>query len=199
MDLDMGTGNTHKIKWVRARHKTKTLSSTTNDAGKQKMIWFFSYSVGKQNQHSCDVCNKVFTSNKALNGHMICHSPTAASSSSAQSYDDHFLPPKKRQVLRRRSYMNNDDDAIAAETLLHISHGGFETPQDCKEPSASNQSIDEKKMNEGETELGSKVVKNFDLNELPSNDVMNFELSSDDVKNLDLNEFSSDDCEDETN
>jgi len=37
---------------------------------------FFSYfvphnhsDVGKQNKHSCDVFNKVFTSNKALNKH----------------------------------------------------------------------------------------------------------------------------------
>jgi len=29
---------------------------------------------------------------------------------------------------------------------------------------------EEKKINEAETEIGSKVVKNFDLNELPSDD-----------------------------
>jgi len=219
-------------------NKTKTLSSTTNDSGKQKIIWFFSYSVNDVGKHSCDVCNKVFTSKKALNGHMICHSPTAAAPSSvAQSYDDHFLPPKKRR------YMNIEDDVIAAESLLHISHGGFEgsttninvnhrgakrqklfcnmmdannkkkkkehdvlltsdkgkifqTSQDCKEPAASNHGIEEKKINEGETEIGSKVVKNFDLNKLPSDDVKNFdliELPSDDVKNFDLNELPSDD------
>jgi len=250
------------------QNELKNPSSTTNDAAKQqnktkkKIIWFFSYSVTsnhkddeKQNKHtySCDVCNKVFTSNKALNGHKICHTQegvihpqTASPSSFEQKHIDcsKYLPPisfktKKRQ-RRRRRYMNIDDDVIAAETLLHISCGGYEgssanidvnhrgaksqklscnmmnddekkkkkeqgvlltsgdidetlkddshnekklvlrfkipkgkifqTSQDCKELPSSNHGIEEKKINEGVTELGSKVVKNFDLNELPSDD-----------------------------
>ena len=163
----------------------------TNHAGKQKIIWFFSYSndVGKQNKHSCDVCNKVFTSNKALNGHMRCHSqkgitntPTAPPS----SIDDQFLPPKKR-----KRYMDIDDEVTAAaETLLHISREGYEGSTaniDVNHSGAKRQEIprnmdlnelpsddfedsEEKKINEAETEIGSKVVKNFDLNELPSDD-----------------------------
>ncbi|KEH42184.1 hypothetical protein MTR_1g063140 [Medicago truncatula] len=138
---------------------------------------------------------------------MICHSPTAAPSSFAQSYDDQFLPPKKRQAL------GNHDDAISRggfegsttiinkkkeqDVLLTSAKGKkFQTPQYCKEPAASNQSIEEKKINEGETKLGSKVVKNFDLDELPSDDMKNFdlnELPSDDAKNFDLNEYPIDD------
>lgn len=106
--------------------------STTNHTAKQKIIWTFSYSVtthnhnsvGKQNKHSCDICNKVFTSNKALNGHMRFHSqkgitntPTAAPS----SIDDQFLPPKKRLALRRKRYCDIDDELTAAaeNTLNH--------------------------------------------------------------------------------
>ncbi|RHN43992.1 putative transcription factor C2H2 family [Medicago truncatula] len=237
------------------QNELKNPSSTTNDAGKQqnnvkKIVWFFSYSVlgnhkdvEKQNKHtySCDVCNKVFTSNKALHRHKICHAQesvihpqTASQSSFEQSHIDcsKYLPPisyktKKRQRRRRRRYMNTDDDVIAAETLLHISRGGygtkrqklscnmmdddekkkkeqgvlltsgdidetlkdnchnekklalrfkipkgkiFQTSQDCKEPPTSNHGIEEKMINEGVTELGPKVVKNFDLNELPSDD-----------------------------
>jgi hypothetical protein len=250
------------------QNELKNPSSTTNDAGKQqnnvkKIVWFFSYSVlgnhkdvEKQNKHtysysySCDVCNKVFTSNKALNGHKgVIHPQTAPPSSFEQSHIDcsKYLPPifyntkKRRPRRRRRRYMNIDDDVIAAETLLHISRGGYEgssvnidvnhrgaereklscnmmdddekkkkkkeqgvfltsgdidetlkdnshnekklvlrfkipkgkifqTSQDCKEPSTSNHGIEEKKINEGVTEVGSKVVKNFDLNELPSDD-----------------------------
>lgn len=44
----------------------------------------------------------------------------------------------------------------------------FQTSQDCKEHDSSNNDIEEKKVNESETELGSIVVTNFDLNELPS-------------------------------
>jgi len=139
------------------QNELKNPSSTTNDSGKQnnvkkkKIIWFFSYSVPgnhndveKQNKHtysySCDVCNKVFTSNKAFNGHKICHTQkgfvhpqTAAPSSFEQSHIDcsKYLPPisyntKKRKPCRRRRYTNIDDDLIAAETLLHISRGGYE-------------------------------------------------------------------------
>jgi len=185
-------------------HKPKTNAQypsfsfiDTNNNGKQKIIWFFSYSneVGKQKKHSCDVCNKVFTSNKALNGHMRCHAqkgipntPTAAPS----SFDDKFRPPKKRQALRRKRYMDIDDDEVtaAAESLLHISRGGYEESIaniDVNPSGAKRQKIpsnmdlneltsddfednEEKKINEAETEIGSKVVKNFDLNELPSDD-----------------------------
>jgi hypothetical protein len=76
---------------------------------------------------------KVFTSKKALNGHMRFHAqkgitnpPTAPPSSFAQSHDDQFLPPKKRQALKRKRYMDIDDEGTAAETLLHISHEGYE-------------------------------------------------------------------------
>jgi len=223
-------------------------SSTANDVGKQntqkKIIWKFSYSVPrnhndvvKQKKHSCDVCNKVFTSNKALNGHMRCHGrqngPTVAAPSS-----------EKQQLCRRRRYMNiddeDDDDVIAAaEILLSLSWRGYEdvnhrgskrqklacnmmeddektkkkkeqgvmltsgghVTSDIDEKDPSNHDIEDKKkkINEGETELGSKLVKNFDLNELPSDGVVkNFdldELPSDDVaKNFDLNELPSDDC-----
>jgi len=228
-------------------------SSTTNDVEKnnteKKIIWCFSYSVAhnhndvlKQNKHSCDVCNKVFTSNKALNAHMRCHGqngPTVAAPSS-----------EKQQPCRRRRYMNIDDDdddviETAAETLLQLSRMGYE---DVNHRGAKRQKLscnmmddnekkkkkkkkkkkeqgvlltsgghdieEKKKINEGETELGSKVVKNFDLNELTSDDVVkNFdlnELPSDDnegetelgskvVKNFDLNELPSDEFEDETN
>jgi len=44
----------------------------------------------------------------------------------------------------------------------------FQTSQDCKEHDSSNNDIEKKKINESETELGSIVVMNFDLNELPS-------------------------------
>jgi len=235
-------------------------SSTTNDAGKEnpekKIIWRFSYSVAhnhndvvKQKKHSCDVCNKVFTSNKALNGHMRCHGqngPTVA----APSFE-------KQQPCRRRRYMNIDDDddddviETVAEILLHLSRVGYEdvnhrgakrqklscnmmddnekTKKKKKEQgvqliSGGHDIKEKKKINEGETELGSKVVKNVDLNELPSDDnegetelglkvVKNVDLNglpSDDnegetelgskvVKNFDLNELPSDDFEDETN
>jgi hypothetical protein len=141
-----------------------------NHAGKQKITWIFSYSVpthnhndvGKQNKHSCDVCDKVFTSNKALNEHKRCHSqngitntPTAAPS----SIDDQFPPPKKRQALRRKRYMDIDDDdeGTVAETLLHISRGGYE---------GSTANID---VNHSGAKR-QKIPSNMDLNELPSDD-----------------------------
>ena len=86
--------------------------------------------------------------------------------------------------------MNIDDEVTAVETLLHISLGGYEgstTNIDVNHSGAKRQKIpsnmdlneltsddfednEEKKINEAETEIGSKVVKNFDLNELPSDD-----------------------------
>jgi len=130
-----------------------------------------------------------------MNGHMRCHSqkditntPTAA----PPSIDDQFLPPKKRQALRRKRYMDIDDGEVTApaETLLHISRKGYEGSTaniDVNHNGAKRQKIpsnmdlnelpsddfevnEEKKIDEAETENGSKVVKNFDLNEFPSDD-----------------------------
>ena len=84
----------------------------------------------------------------------------------------------------------DDEVTAAAETLLHISREGYEGSTaniDVNHSGAKRQEIprnmdlnelpsddfedsEEKKINEVETEIGSKVVKNFDLNELPSDD-----------------------------
>jgi hypothetical protein len=223
-----------------------TLKKTT------KITWVFSSSLHKHNHddgklknHTCDVCNKVFSSNSALNGHMrwhtqkgskkgvIIHSPTAPSSSEQSQLEflpstdlSKYLPPisyktKKRSPRRRRIADNDEEITIAAKTLLYMSYGGYEgstkrqkissntvddnekmkeqgvlltrcvchneknlvlrlkipkdkifqTSQDCKEPAGSSCDIEGKKnINEEETELGSRVVRNFDLNELPSDD-----------------------------
>jgi len=46
-------------------------------------------------KHSCDVCNKVFSSNKALNGHMKCHDKRGLKKSIIHSptTDRDLLPP----------------------------------------------------------------------------------------------------------
>jgi uncharacterized Zn-finger protein len=97
---------------------------------------------------SCNVCNKHFSSNKALKGHMRSHTQkgfkkctTTASSSSSllleleqnkkrnrhdQDYDQlppaidlsNYLPPRTYKTNKRRNRFFNDDDARNAAQAL---------------------------------------------------------------------------------
>jgi hypothetical protein len=111
---------------------------------------------GKQQQKmksfSCNVCNKSFSSNKALNGHMRWHtqkgfkkSTTTASWSLLeleqnkkmnhhQDQDQlppaidlsNYLPPRTYKTNKRGNRFFNDDDARnAAQALLDMSRGKF--------------------------------------------------------------------------
>ena len=134
----------------------------------KRLYGFFLIQMMLENKTNTHVmfATRFFTSNKALNGHMRCHSqkgitntPTAPPS----SIDDQFLPPKKRQALRRKRYMDIDDEVTAAaETLLHISREGYE---------GSTANID---VNHSGAKR-QKIPRNMDLNELPSDD---FEVES---------------------
>ncbi|RHN79156.1 hypothetical protein MtrunA17_Chr1g0174001 [Medicago truncatula] len=79
---------------------------------------------------------------------------------------------KEQGVLLTRSYQcvcRNEKNLVLR--LKIPKDKILQKSQDCKEPVDSNHDIEgKKKISEGETELGSRVSMNFDLNEISSDD-----------------------------
>jgi len=76
---------------------------------------------------------------------------------------------KEQGVLLTRCICHNEKNLVLRLKIPKDTN--FQTSQDSKEPAGSNHDIEGKKnVSEDETELGPRVVRNFDLNELPSDD-----------------------------
>ncbi|CAJ2678855.1 unnamed protein product [Trifolium pratense] len=106
----------------------------TNDQNRILKITFFSSSVRnkeKQQQEKpylCRVCERAFTSNRALNGHMRCHSSKKGTSPFLTCQDaidlSRFLPPKTYKTRKRsRRFFIDDDVREVAQSLLDMSCG----------------------------------------------------------------------------
>jgi hypothetical protein len=96
---------------------------------------------------SCHVCNKPFSSNKSLNGHMRSHNQNGfKKQNNEMNHQDqlppaidlsNYLPPITYKTNKRRNRFFIDDDARnAAQTLLDMSRGKFlnfdHVSRDCK-------------------------------------------------------------------